>query len=374
MNNTIVASLILICLSVCKASCEDLSFDLHVLNKDSTHSACAVDDINKDGHLDIICGGWWYSAPDWKRHFVRDVEKIRGWFDGYSHLPYDVDKDGDTDFINVNYRSEAIYWIEHPDDLLKPWPKHIVAEPGSMETGRLYDIDGDGQLDILPNGAKFAAWWQRKGKGFVRQDLPEELKGHGIGFGDINGDGRGDIVNLNGWMEAPENRIAVKWSWHPEFKLGTRPSVPIYVVDVDADGDNDLVWCEGHDYGVFWKEQIIDEKGKRTWKHHTIDKSWSQGHSPLWADLDGDGQKELIAGKRYMAHDGKDPGAYDPLVIYSYQFDAKTKTWKTRLISKGKQAGFGLDPQAVDLDNDGDLDLVCPGRSGLYWLENKRLP
>ena len=373
MNNTIVTGFGLFCFSIYPAFSEGLQFDLHVLNKKSTYSACAVDDINGDGQLDIICGGWWYEGPNWKRQFVREVTEIRGWFDGYSHLPYDVDGDGDTDFINVNYRSQAIYWIEHPDDLLKPWPKHIIAEPGSMETGRLHDIDGDGQLDILPNGAKFAAWWQRQGKDFVRRDLPEELAGHGIGFGDVNSDGRGDIVSKKGWMESPEDRISGKWQWHPEFTLENRPSIPIYVVDVDADGDNDLVWCEGHDYGLFWEEQILDKSGKRSWKHHIIDKSWSQAHAPLWADLDGDGQNELIAGKRYMAHDGKDPGAYDPLVIYSYQFDPKTKGWKSHLISKGKQVGFGLDPQAVDLDKDGDLDLVCPGRSGLYWLENKRL-
>lgn len=374
MNNSIVAAIGLLFLSAYPVLSETLPFEIHPLNKKSTYSACAVDDINGDGQLDIICGGWWYEGPDWKRHFVRDVAEIRGWFDGYSHLPYDVDGDGDTDFINVNYRSEAIYWIEHPEDLNKAWPKHIIAEPGAMETGRLHDIDADGQVDILPNGAKFAAWWQRQGKGFKRRDLPTELAGHGIGFGDVNGDGRGDLVARNGWMEAPENRITGEWVWHPEFTLEDRPSIPIYVVDVDGDGDNDLVWCEGHDYGIFWEEQLVDKAGKRTWKHHVIDKSWSQAHAPLWADLDGDGQEELIAGKRYMAHDGKDPGAYDPLVIYSYQFDPKTKSWKSRLISKGKQVGFGLDPQVVDLDKDGDLDLVCPGRSGLYWLENKRLP
>ncbi|MFK5924406.1 MAG: VCBS repeat-containing protein [Verrucomicrobiota bacterium] len=373
MNNSIVTVFILF-LTASPAFSSELSFKLHLLGKKSTYSAAAVDDINGDGQLDIICGGWWYEAPYWRRHFVRDVKKIRGWFDGYSHLPYDVDGDGDTDFINVNYRSKSIYWIEHPDDLLQPWPKHLIAEPGAMETGRLHDIDDDGQLDILPNGNKFAAWWQRQGKKFIRRDLPLQLAGHGTGFGDIDGDGRADIVGLNGWMQAPANRITGKWQWHPEFELKKRPSVPILIVDVDDDGDNDIVWGEGHDYGLFWEEQKIDSKGQRNWQHHLIDQSWSQAHAPLWADLDGDGQDELIAGKRYMAHDGKDPGAHDPLVIYSYQFNKKNKTWEKRLIIKDQQVGFGLDPQVIDLDKDGDLDLVCPGRSGLYWLENQRLP
>ena len=133
------------------------------------------------------------------------------------------------------------------------------------------------------------------------------------------------------------------------------------------------VWARGHNYGIFWEEQGKDETGRRTWMRHSIDESWSQCHSPLWADLDGDGREELIGGKRYLAHDGKDPGAFDPLVIYSYQFDPEKKSWDRREIAKGGKVGFGLDPKVVDLDEDGDLDLVCPGRSGLFWLENQRL-
>ena len=123
----------------------DLAFRRHVINAESEYSAVAVLDVNHDGKQDIVCGGFWYEAPTWRRHFVRDVERIRGRFDGYSHLPMDVNGDGWTDVITVNYRSRSIKWVQHPGTNLGTWSTHTAEEPGSMETGRLFDIDGDGR-------------------------------------------------------------------------------------------------------------------------------------------------------------------------------------------------------------------------------------
>lgn len=355
----------------------ELQFRLHAINADSTYEACSVMDVNRDGKLDIVSGGFWYEAPTWKKHFVREVEKLGvppNW-DGYSHLELDVNNDGWTDLINVNWRSRSIYWIEHPGPGLGEWKKHLVAEPGAMETGRLHDIDGDGRLDVLPGGGNFSAWWEllpgapKTESKWVRHDLPKQVSGHGRGFGDLNGDGRGDIIGPEGWLEAPEDRRKGEWIWHPEFSLG-QTSIPVIVADVDEDGDNDLIWGVGHDYGVYWLEQTR-ENGKRAWKKHLIDDTWSVGHSPLWVDLDNNGKKEFVNGKRYRAHELRDPGALDPQVLYRYEFDkASGKFVRYDIMAKGGPAGIGLDPKAIDLDGDGDLDLVVPGRSGLYWFEN----
>ena len=370
----------LLCLSELSQAA-DPAFRLHTIDANSTYSAAAVFDVNHDGQLDVVCGGWWYEAPSWKRHFLREVRVIRGRYDDYAHLPMDVDGDGWTDYVSANWRSQSLYWVQHPGRELGPWTKHLIETPGGMETARLVDVDGDGQLDVLPNcvrtpdGQPFAAWWELQRPAanqpprWVRHELPSELAGHGIGFGDLNGDGRDDLVGPRGWLEAPQDRRRDRWRWHADFELDRDSSIPVLVHDVDADGDGDLVWGRAHHIGLYWLEQ--HSEGTRTrWTRHAIDTSWSQAHSLLLADLDNDGHAEIIAGKRYLGHEGNDPGEYDPLVAYWYRFDVQQRTWKRGTISAGGPAGFGLDPKAIDLDADGDLDLVGPGRSGVYWFEN----
>ena len=174
------------------------------INSASEFSACAAVDVDHDGRLDIYCGDRWYQAPSWKPHKTRDVPLIRGRYDDYSNLPLDVDGDGWTDIISVNYRSKTLYWVQHPGSNAGEWQSHKIDSPGPSETGRLEDIDGDGVVDLLPNGADFAAWYElvRPARGQVagavhwtRHDLPRELVGHGLGFGDVDGDGRDDLVS-----------------------------------------------------------------------------------------------------------------------------------------------------------------------------------
>jgi hypothetical protein len=406
---------------------QQVAFIPHDINSAAEYPACAVLDVNQDGKLDIASGGFWYEAPTWKKHFLREVEIIRGRFDDYSNLEMDVNADGWTDLISVNYRSQSIFWIEHPGERIKsdpetPWTKHLVDNPGPMETGRLYDIDGDGRLDILPNGVGFACWYellQEKNAGgkvtprFVKHDLPAEVGGHGVGFGDINGDGRGDIIGPRGWLEAPEDRRAGRWIWHPDWELTRDASIPILVHDVDGDGDTDLIWGRGHRYGLYWLENggslqgpgfevqgpgqesgvrgqttgdraqnsadsvaknppsaIRHPPSTRTWTWRAIDTSWAQPHSIFLADLDGDKRPELVAGKRYMGHEGNDPGEYDLLCAYYYKFNPDSKTWSRYEIYHGHRAAFGLDPRAADIDGDGDIDLVAADRSSLVLLEN----
>jgi predicted dienelactone hydrolase len=400
---------------------QQVAFLPHDINPAAEFPACGVMDVDHDGKLDIVSGGFWYEAPKWTKHFLREVEVIRGRFDDYSNLEMDVNNDGWTDIISVNYRSASIFWIEHPGEVIKtnpetPWTKHLVDNPGPMETGRLYDIDGDGRLDILPNGTTFAAWYElapptlarsasegnvgatagspSSAPRFIRHDLPLEIAGHGVGFGDINGDGRGDIVGPHGWLEAPQDRRSGRWIYHQDWDLTKDASIPILVHDVDGDGDNDLIWGRGHRYGLYWLENggsllarsasegptlarsasegNVGATAQRSWTWRAIDTSWAQPHSIFLADLDGDKKPELVAGKRYMGHEGKDPGEYDLLCAYYYKFDPKIKTWSRHEIYFNHRAAFGLDPRAVDIDNDGDLDLVAADRSSLVLLENRR--
>jgi len=382
------------------AADEPPAFRRHVINADSDFSAATALDVNGDGLLDIVCGAWWYEAPQWQPHKFREVEQIRGRWDDYSNLLLDVDGDGNMDIVSVNYRSQSLYWCRNPGktDNVSLWDKHIIDTPGPSETGRLVDIDGDGRLDVLPNGTQtFAAWYEvasdaSDGVRWLRHDLPAELIAHGIGAGDINGDGRVDVVGPNGWAEAPFDPRSERWQWHAEFQLAKDCGLPILVTDVDGDGDNDLIWGRGHNIGLYWTEQVGPEEMSLTlaagvvlddqllphiastkWITHAIDTSWACAHTLMLADIDGDGQADLVTGKRFQGHDGRDPGENDPLSVQWYRFEASTKTWTKHVISEGSACGIDLDSICVDLDGDGDIDILAPARSGLHWLENLRI-
>ena len=149
----------------------------------------------------------------------------------------------------------------------------------------------------------------------------------------------------------------------------------------------------GHDYGLFWLHQTKGSGGERTWTKQTIDNSVASVHALMWADIDGDGKAhELVTGKRVYAHE-IEPGATDGSLVAWYAFDPDAKSWVKHVIFQGEPAknapakggdrlalkdfppgtaGTGLQMTAIDIDRDGDLDLVCPGKSGLYLFENLR--
>lgn len=352
------------------------TFVAHILNRDSEYSACAVFDVNRDGTMDIFCGGFWYEGPTWTRHVVREVESIRGRFDDYSNLPLDVDRDGWIDVVSVNYRSQSLYWVRNPGEQGGEWTRHVIAAPGHSETGRLVDLNQDGQLDILPNGTDFAAWYELTSRqpgeavAWKRHDLPPLLAGHGIGAGDIDGDGKIDLVNSRGWFRSTGVNDTMPWEHHPEFRLSRDAAIPVVVMDVDRDGDSDLIWSRGHHIGVYWMEQSRGEDGQRVWTQHTIDSTWSDGHSLLTGDVDGDGHADLVTGKRYLGHDGRDPAESDPLGIYWYRYEPTLRSWSRFPVAVGGVNGFDTDPKLADVDGDGDLDVVAGSRTGLSWYEN----
>ena len=346
---------------------------------DETFESAGVFDVNNDGVLDIVSGAFWYQGPDFRRkHSIGEVKMYNEYFDDFSTIALDVNGDGYLDFITGGWWGNTLRWRENPKgDPKKQWPEHIIAEVGNVETTRAWDIDGDGQIEIVPNTPP-----QREVKAFklvapgkfdchTIYTFPEgQRQGHGLGGGDIAGNGRKDIVLARGWLEAPANPWKDKWIWHEDFPnapWGWAGSVPMLVIDVNGDGKNEIITGNGHGYGLWWSE-------RRTggWVHHPIDPYNAQYHDLQWVDIDGDGQCELVTGKRHRAHCGNDTGEWDDVGIYYFKWTGES--FAKQVIDYGPIGtgkGCGIHFAVADLRGTGRLDLVAPGKDGLYVYFNE---
>jgi hypothetical protein len=204
----------------------------------------------------------------------------------------------------------------------------------------------------------------------VPHTIGASANGHGIGFGDINNDGREDIIVGTGWYERPaEGPYSGPWQYHDDWDRHL--SCPVLVRDINRDGKNDIIWGNPHDFGVFmWLSEGIDESGKFQYQEVEIDRSFSQPHCLTFADLDGDGQDELITGKRVFAHNGNDPGGREPPVVCYFTWDAQTEKFQRHEICRG-EVGIGLQIRTADMDGDGDIDIVLAGKDGTQILFNE---
>jgi hypothetical protein len=334
-----------------------------------------VFDIDGNGVMDIFSGSFWYPGPDFQaRRYVGPLKRFNEYFDDFSAIVMDVNQDGRDDVITGGWFEGRLVWKENPGSNER-WTEHLIARCGNIESTRAWDIDGDGTLEIVPNtpGRPLVIYRLRQEDGKpVFDSIPVlDKHGHGLGFGDINGDGRGDLVVAEGWLAAPAHPFDEPWKFNDSF-LFKQASVPIIVTDVNGDGKADLIVGQGHDYGLSWFEHPAAGPMAKDWKKHSIDPDNSQFHTMEWEDIDKDGKAELITGKRYRAHDDNDPGAHDPVGLYYYKWTGKEfRKNVIRYGPFGTGKGTGIYFSVRDLDGDGWKDITVAGKDGLTVFLNK---
>ncbi|MEZ6063366.1 MAG: VCBS repeat-containing protein [Planctomycetaceae bacterium] len=368
-----------LCLDTVARAEEPSVWKKHTLFEGEACLTAVAADFNNDGTPDVIADTGsgtlrMFAGPDWKQTVLDDDHA-----GSYIHSEaWDIDGDGDADYVGARYEPGLIMWYEQPDDpATGKWMRRLVDDQVNGIHGLIRgDVDRDGRIDLLATSAQpmppfpnSLAWispprnvrsgdpWQRHI--FAEQDAPGLT--HYLGFGDINGDGRPDAAT--GAKGGPTDTSG-KGEWFAWWEAGKDPAAPwtkhalpgphpgatnIHPADVNGDGKMDLVASRGHGVGVIWFEGP-------DWTVHSIDDEIQEPHCLVVRDLDGDGDSDAAT------------CAYGSELCAWYENDGKGGFLR-HIVGENQQA---YDIRAVDLDNDGDPDLLVAGRASnnVVWYEN----
>lgn len=349
----------------------------------------AIADFNADGHADLAAGPKIFLGPDFKKNRVYRSPHA---FDRLSYsnnfltFTDDFNGDGRPDILVIGWPGKEAFWFENPGATATgDWPQHLAYFSVDSESPGFADVDGDGRSEIIASSGARLGYMQRSASDpkspwtFHPISPPGKWHRytHGIGLGDLNGDGRPDFIEANGWWEQPASLAGNPvWKFHPQsFGSG---GAQMYAYDVNGDSLADVVTSiAAHEYGISWFEQARDASGNITWREHAITSrtagekisgvQFSQPHALALEDMDGDGLKDVVTGKRHWAHGDKgDPEPNSPAVLYWFKLvrGADGVKFVPHLIDNA--SGVGCQFPVGDLNGDGKPDIGIANKSGVF--------
>jgi len=374
-------------------------------------------DFNKDGKMDIVSGPYWWEGPDYKtRHeyypaakkwMLGTISKIpvpgfegalgqnNAYSDNFFAFTSDFNKDGWDDILILGFPGEDSSWYQNPQGKEGPWTRHKILDVTDNESPTFTDITGDGKPEIVCSSKGAYGYaepdWSNPTQPWKFHAISPNNNyhkfTHGLGVGDINGDGKADLLEKNGWWEQPAS-LAGDPVWK-EHKFPFAPalgSAQMYAYDVNGDGLNDVITSlAAHGYGLAWFEQLKerDSNGEIRFTQHDIlppkkgnappppnkyGVRFAQLHAVDLVDMDGDGLKDIITGKRFWAHGPKgddEPNA--DAVLYWFKLvrgPDGSVDWLPYPIDNN--SGVGTQVVAADVNGDGTPDVVVGNKKGTF--------